>query len=147
MVEIVGRIVGHPKPFHDVCGSDVLRNGHGDDFIQACLIEGKTDARARGFRRVASPPELRGKTPPDFDARREMSLERWNSQAHESDKRGLVDHFDGPESEAMPLEVRLDAFDDRIALSTRQDGGEVLHHADVRIEISERRSIRLHPAP
>jgi len=147
MLEIVNRIASHSKTFHDTSRSDVLRNGHGNDFAEASLIEGKGDARARGLCRIAPSPVLCRETPSHFDARREMCLEWWNSKTHEPYKRDLAEHFDGPQSETMPVEMRLDALDDRIALRAGQDAWEVLHHADVRIEFRERTSICTHPAP
>lgn len=147
MVEIVCRIAIHSKTFHDPYGSDVFRNSHGDDRIQANPFEAEGDAGSSSFCRIAFPPVLPCQPPADFHAWREVSLKRRDGKPDESDEWRVADRFNGPKPEAVALEVSFNTIDQRVAFSARQDGGEMAHYPRIAVQLGERVPVGHGPAP
>src|SRR4029453_10694167 len=93
------------------------------------------------------PPEFHGETPAHFHARREVRLEGRNRETNEPDERDLAANLDGPQPEAVLLEMRLDSSDHHIALFMGQHTREVFHDLRVGVEPGKREAIGLDPAP
>ncbi len=75
MLEVVGRIAGHPEPLHHRPGSRVGRRRERDDLVQCEAIEPEPEGRPRRLGRVAVAPGVGRQAPADLDARRERRLE------------------------------------------------------------------------
>src|SRR5512138_331040 len=109
MVEVVLGIVRHAQLLHDAPRADIGGYGPGEDLIQPDRLEPVAQRLARPFRRVAFPPRVGSQPPSDLDARRERGVEGRPLKAHVACDRATVPELDGPEAEAVLLEVRLDA--------------------------------------
>src|SRR5262245_41746073 len=70
---------------------------------------------------------LEGQTPADLHSGREMGAEPCPSQSGEPDKRSYTRYLQHPQTEAVILEMLLDAFDHRITLDPTEVAPEEFH--------------------
>src|SRR5437867_3266245 len=131
MVEVVGRIVRHAKLFHYAAGAQVRRNGEGNDFFKPKNLKSIINHCTCAFGRQTLSPQLRRNSPPRFYTRCKSRLERRDTQPDKSGECAGDSMFDGEGAESMLVKMRFDACDQRVALLTRQSGGEELHNARV----------------
>jgi len=66
MIEVVGWIVRHSELFHHVAGAQVFRNRERDQTVEAQLLKGVLDHRARAFCRQSATPAIECEPPADF---------------------------------------------------------------------------------
>jgi hypothetical protein len=92
-------------------------------------------------------PELRRKAPAYFHAWREVRLKRRNRKTNESDKRILLTHLYGPQSEPITIKMVRDALNHRIALRSRQGARKVFHDAGIGVERRKRITVGRPPSP
>jgi len=90
---------------------------------------------------------LDGEAPADFHAGRERRFEARDGEAGKSDERRHARHLDGPQAEAMFVEVGLDAVDHRVAGGAVEPRDEEFHDAAIGVHRGERRAILVAPAP
>src|SRR5262252_3468621 len=67
-----------------------------------------------------------------------MSVEARDRQPDESSERGDTRDVNGPQAEAVPLEVLVDMFGQRVAFLSVQHAGKVFHDTRVGIECGKR---------
>ena len=147
VIEVVGRVVHHPDPFHDAARAQVVGHGHRDDLVELQLLEPERQDGPRSFGGVAPAPVFGRQPPADLHARREGSLESGNRQADGSRERRNVGDLYGPQSETVPIEVRLDTGDQRVASVPRQRGRQIPHHLRVGVHGGERGPVSRDPSP
>ncbi len=145
MVEVVGRVVDHPDLLHHASRANIAWRRGRHDFSQPQRIESKSQRRSGAFSGIAPTPVVRGKTPTDLDAGREVRLEVRNGESNEPNERHHAGNFNGPEAEAVPVECFLELTRQRIALFSRQRRQEVLHDARIGVQRGEWRPVRRKP--
>src|SRR5262249_15231933 len=87
----------------------------------------------------------RRETPTDFHRRREVGLERRLDQADKSHETGHVFALDHPRTEAMFLEMGLDAIDHGVGLLRRHGAWKEFHHPRVGVHLGERYPVLVAP--
>ena len=96
MVEIIGRRPRHTDSLHHGPRSEVRRDRERHDFLKTANSKAEVESGAGGFGGISAAPVLSGEPPSDLDAGREMGLEPWHGEPHESDEIAHAGNFDGP---------------------------------------------------
>jgi hypothetical protein len=86
-----------------------------------------------------------GKSPTDFDARREMCGEARDGESYEADERSL-DELHRAQAEAPFVEVAVDTLHELVAFDLAQGARQELGHLRIRIEPEKRHTIVFSPA-
>lgn len=131
MIEVVGGIPHHADPLHDPSGAVVAGHRERDDLGHIERVEPKPEDRTCAFGRVPMTPMLRRDAPAYLHTRRKVRNEPWDGEADESGEWRDTGNLQRPQSEAVLLEVMLYARHEPIALFTRQQAGEELHHSRI----------------
>lgn len=117
VIEVIALVVLHPEFVHHPPRADVDRGGERNDFEHPESIEAVRHRTSGRLRRVPTAPEPVVEPPTDLHRRCEMGVERCGPQSGETDERCGLRQLNGPEPEALVIEVLLDAIDQRVALA------------------------------
>src|SRR3954453_12769760 len=120
IAEIPGRIAAHAEPLHHRAGAEVARRREGNRFLKGENVKSEAEHYAGCLRRIAMPPMQEGHTPADFHRLREMRVKPRPCQSGKADERRDTRNLDGPQSEAVLVEMPLDAIGHRIAVTAAQ---------------------------
>ena len=146
MVEVVAWVVRHAEFLHHAAGAHVLGHRKRDNFSEPDDGESMVHDGAGAFDGEPASPGMRGQPPADFDTGHEGRIEARNGQPDEADAFTRCAQFDGPQSEAVLLEVSFDSLDQLIALLPRKRVGEVLHDDRISIDACEGLAVRVAPS-
>src|SRR5258708_1894777 len=96
MVEILGWIAAHPKPFHDGARALVRRRGERHDLRDRGSPKPVAKCQSGRLRCITVSPMLEGQPPADFHTGREMGAESRERQSGEADKRSDIRNLNRP---------------------------------------------------
>lgn len=146
VVEVVGGVIGHAELFHHAAGAQVFGNGEGDEAVELKGVEGLINDGARALSRQAAAPAIGGKTPADFDCRHERCVKVWDIEADKADEGSVFNQLCGVETEAVAVEMLLDAGDEIVGLLRQEQAGHELHDAWISVDGLKRDAVRFAPA-
>ena len=120
MIKVLGWIMRHSQPLHHMPGTDVGGGCKRNDFREPERLEAEGNGNTRRFGRIAATPVGTIEPPAHLDRGRERCRERRNIQTDEADKVCDPNPLNGPESEAMFIEERLDPVDEPVRLGSAE---------------------------
>ena len=135
-----------PQPAHDGLGRFVEDRGHGPDLGQAHVVEGDAERGPGRLGGVSVMPGVPGQPPADLHAAGARHAVRQRVEAGEPYERAGRGYLQGPESEPLPVETRLDHLDQRVAGHAVQQVREEPHGLGVGVQLGERCPVGLLPA-
>jgi hypothetical protein len=138
MIEVVARVVGHPKALHYAARTKVDGRGERDHLPQRQIVDSVDKRGASSFSRIAASPPTSVKSPSDFDRRREVRLEPWFRQADEADEQPRLNHFNCPKTPTLSFDQRVRLTRKVVAFAPAEGSGEVPHHLRVGVQLRKR---------
>jgi hypothetical protein len=126
---------------------DQALQGPSDDSCEGCSIESIGECRSCGLCRETSTPIGVVEPPADLNSGHEMGLELRHRQTDETNEWSIVRRFNRPEPITDLIELSFNPVHDRIGFLSAEYFWKVLHNDRIGVEIGERLSIGLPPAP
>lgn len=123
MIEVVVGIVRHAQLFHHSPGAGIFRHCEGNHLHQPEFPERKAQDLPRGLRGQSLPPKLARQPPANFNGGHERSIEARNRETDEAQKYPIVTELGREQTEAVLLEVNMDAVNQPIRLFLAEQGG------------------------
>jgi hypothetical protein len=144
---VEGSVADHAESLHHCLGRRVEDGSHRPNHRQCESVEPHVERRPRRLRRVPPVPCVPGESPADLLISGARNTVRHGVEPCEANEVTGGKHLERPESESLLVEALLEAVDESVTFCAIQRGFEVAHDFGVSVESSERRPVRIPPAP
>src|SRR5262245_34248592 len=125
--------MGHSDSLHNTAGAVIVLHCKRNDLFKLQLHEPNAKSSFSCFRCITLSPVFVSQPPANFDTGSKMCFKARQAQANKTNEWRGVQNLDGPEAKSMLVKVSIYSGDNRVAFCRRQNLGQKLHDARIRV--------------